>query len=101
MYFIAYGKLKNAFREWTELISKFKAQLDGKRQKVLEKLARSCMSHEQQAFLLWKELMQQKRAEDALLRKMIEKMLRSAGLMVYNLFSRWKLQTFTDKEKKR
>jgi hypothetical protein len=101
LHFIAFGKLKNAFREWTELISKFRDAYNKKREDTIKKLAMSCMSKEQQAFMLWKDLMQKKRSEDALLKAMIDKMLRSAGLMVYNLFTRWKLAAFTDMEKRR
>jgi hypothetical protein len=35
------------------------------------------------------------------MKKMVDKMLRSAGLMVYNLFTRWKMDTFTDVERRR
>jgi len=34
------------------------------------------------------------------MKKMLDKMLRSAGLMNYNLFTRWKLATFTNMEKR-
>jgi hypothetical protein len=36
-----------------------------------------------------------------MMKKMVNRMLRSAGLMVYNLFTRWKMDTFTDIERKR
>jgi hypothetical protein len=96
LYFIAFGQLKNAFRDWTECISKYRNALNKKREEYINKLALSCMSKHQQAFVIWKDLMQKKRSEEALMRQMIDKMLRSAGLMVYNLFTRWKLDTFTD-----
>jgi hypothetical protein len=101
LHYIAFGQLKNAFREWTELISKYRNALNKQREDVIKKLAMSSMSKEQQAFMLWKDLMQKKRSEEQLMRQMIEKMLRSAGLMVYNLFTRWKLDTFTDMQKRR
>ena len=34
------------------------------------------------------------------MKMVIERMLKSANLMSYNLFTRWKLATFTDKEKR-
>jgi hypothetical protein len=88
--------LKNAFRDWTECISKYRNALNKKREEYIHKLALSCMSKHQQAFVIWKDLVTKKRSEEALMRQMIDKMLRSAGLMVYNLLTRWKLDTFTD-----
>ena len=35
------------------------------------------------------------------MKSMINKMLKKAGLMVYNLFTRWKLDTFNDVERRR
>jgi hypothetical protein len=35
------------------------------------------------------------------MKEVIQLMLRSANLQVYNLFTRWKLNTFTDKERRR
>ncbi|MEE4248546.1 MAG: hypothetical protein V2I33_24465 [Kangiellaceae bacterium] len=101
LHYIAFGQLKNAFRDWTECISKYRNALNKKREEYINKMALSCMSKHQQAFMIWKDLMQKKRSEEALMRQMIDKMLRSAGLMVYNLFTRWKLDTFTDMQKRR
>lgn len=33
--------------------------------------------------------------------KIVDNMLRSAGMMIYNLFTRWKLDTFNDIERRR
>jgi len=65
------------------------------------KFAKATMSQTQLAFMLWREHARNVAHADNMMKKMIDKMLRSAGLMVYNLFTRWKLATFTDNEKKR
>jgi hypothetical protein len=68
LHYIAFGQLKNAFREWTECISKYRNALNKKREDVIHRLAMSCMSKEQQAYILWKDLMTKKRSEEALMR---------------------------------
>jgi len=65
------------------------------------KLAKSTMSKHQLAFMLWRDWVKREAYADNLMKKMMDKMLRSAGLMVYNLFTRWKLDTFNDIERRR
>jgi len=101
MYFIAFGKLKNAFVAWTELLEHCRVALNEKRQKVIEKLALSTMSKHQLAFLRWKTWIKQQLYEENLMKSMIGRMLKGADLMMYNLFNRWKLDVFNDKEKRR
>jgi len=101
MHYIAFGRLKNAFRLWTEELQKYSEMLNAKREEIVRKLAMSAMSKEQFAFMLWKQWLKRELQEENLMKKMVDKMLRSAGLMVYNLFTRWKMDTFTDIEKKR
>jgi hypothetical protein len=101
MSFIAFGRLKNAFRDWTEELSEYKARLDSQRCDVILKLAKATMSKHQLAFMLWRDWVKREAYSDTLLKKMMDKMLRSAGLMVYNLFTRWKLDTFNDIERRR
>jgi hypothetical protein len=50
---------------------------------------------------MWKNWTQKELNDEAMMKKMVNRMLRSAGLMVYNLFTRWKMDTFTDLERKR
>ena len=101
MHYIAFGRLKNAFRLWTEELQKYSEMLNAKREEIIRKLAISAMGKEQYAFMLWKNWIKRELHDENLMKKMVDKMLRSAGLMVYNLFTRWKLTTFTDIEKKR
>jgi hypothetical protein len=101
MHYISFGKLKNAFRTWTEELQKYAEQLNAKREEIVRKIAVSVMGKEQFAFMLWKNWIKRELHEEMLMKKMVDKMLRSAGLMVYNLFTRWKMDTFTDIERKR
>jgi len=100
MYYIAYGRLKTAFRMWTEELSKYNDILNAKREEIVRKIMIASMSKHQFAFMLWKNWTARKLADENLMKKMVDKMLRSAGLMVYNLFTRWKMDTFTDLERK-
>jgi hypothetical protein len=101
MHYIAFGKLKNAFRDWTEELTKYNDLLNAKREDIVRKLAASAMSKHQFSFMLWKNWTQRQMHEENCMKKMVDKMLRSAGLMVYNLFTRWKMDTFTDIERRR
>jgi len=100
MYYIAYGRLKTAFRIWTEELSKYNDMLNAKREEIVRKFMVSVMGKSQFAFMLWKNFVARKLADENLMKKMVNRMLRSAGLMVYNLFTRWKMDTFTDLERK-
>ena len=44
MYYIAYGRLKTAFRMWTEELSKYNDMLNAKREEIVRKIAISAMS---------------------------------------------------------
>jgi len=101
MHYIAFGKLKNAFRDWTEELSKYNDLLNAKRIEIVTKLCQAAMSKHAFSFMIWKNWVKREMQDEACMKKMVDKMLRSAGLMVYNLFTRWKLATFTDLEKKR
>jgi hypothetical protein len=50
--------------------------------------------------MLWKNWVKRELHDENMMKKMVDKMLRSAGLMVYNLFTRWKMDTFTDLERR-
>jgi len=100
MYYIAYGRLKTAFRIWTEELSKYNDILNAKREEIVRKFMVSAMGKSQFAFMMWKNWTARQLADENLMKKMVDKMLRSAGLMVYNLFTRWKMDTFTDLERK-
>jgi len=100
MTFIAFGKLKNSFMAWAETIGRVREELNRRREAVIFRLAKATMSQEQLAFMIWRDATYASLRQDRCMKKMLDKMLRSAGLMVYNLFTRWKLSTFTDMEKK-
>jgi hypothetical protein len=101
MHYIAFGKLKNHFIKWAETISRVRDEINRKREDTIYRLAKATCSKEQFAFMVWRDTTYAALKQDRLTKKMIDKMLRSAGLMVYNLFTRWKLSTFTDMEKRR
>jgi len=101
MYYIAYGRLKTAFRIWTEELAKYNDILNAKREEIVRKIMIAAMSKHQFAFMVWKNWIQRQLHEENCMKKMVDKMLRSAGLMVYNLFTRWKMDTFTDIERRR
>jgi hypothetical protein len=101
LYFIAFGKLRNSFVAWTEVLEHMRKALNEKRQKVIEKLALSTMSKHSLAFLRWKTWIKRQLYEENLMKSMIGRMLKGADLMQYNLFNRWKLDVFNDKEKRR
>jgi hypothetical protein len=101
MYYIAYGRLKTAFRMWTEELSKYNNLLNAKREEIVRKIAMAAMSKHQFAFYMWKNWTQKELNDENLMKKMINRMLRSAGLMQYGFFTRWKMDTFTDIERKR
>ena len=54
MHYIAFGRLKNAFREWTELLEHMRKAYNEKRKEVVKKLALSMCSKHQLAFMYWK-----------------------------------------------
>ena len=54
MYFIAFGRLKNAFRDWTECLEHMAKALAQKRADVCRRLALSTASKHQLAFMYWK-----------------------------------------------
>ena len=54
MYFIAFGRLKNAFRDWTECLEHMAKALNEKRAAVCRRLALSACSKHQLAFMYWK-----------------------------------------------
>jgi hypothetical protein len=101
MYYIAYGRLKTAFRMWTEELTKYNEILNAKREEIVRKIMIAAMSKHQFAFYMWKNWTQRQLNDENMMKKMVNRMLRSAGLMVYNLFTRWKMDTFTDIERKR
>jgi hypothetical protein len=41
MYYVSYGRLKNAFRDWTECLAERAAILKAKRQEVCRRFANS------------------------------------------------------------
>jgi hypothetical protein len=100
MHFIAYGRLRNAFTMWKEELDHYRKIGEGKRARVIDRLIKATMSHEQQAFLLWKDWIKNEHRKEQLMKMVISLMLKTANLMEYNLFTKWKLATFTDKEKR-
>jgi hypothetical protein len=58
------------------------------------------MSKEQKAYVFWREMVFAERKREALMKHMISLMLTTAGLAEYNLFSKWKLETFNNKAKR-
>jgi hypothetical protein len=86
---------------WTEELSKYNDLVNAKREEIVRKIMIAAMSKHQFAFMMWKNWTQRELNDEALMKKMVNRMLRSAGLMVYNLFTRWKMDTFTDLERKR
>jgi hypothetical protein len=99
MHFIAYGRLRNAFTMWKEELDHYRKIGEGKRARVIDRLIKATMSHEQQAFLLWKDWIANEKRKEQLMKMFISLMLKAAGLMEYNCFTNWKLSTFTNKEK--
>jgi len=100
MHFIAFGKLKNAFMAWAETIGRVREELNRKREEVIYRLAKATMSQSQLSFMIWRDSTYAALRQDRVMKKMLDKMLRAAGLQIYNLFTRWKLSTFTDMEKR-
>jgi hypothetical protein len=75
--------------------------LQEKRNAVIHKLAMSTMSKHQLAFMMWRSWVKKQLHEEGLMKTMINRMMRKAGMMQYNLFVRWKMDTFNDVAKRR
>jgi hypothetical protein len=58
MSYIAFGKLKNGFRDWTECLDHIRKALNEKRQSVCRRLALSTMSKHSLSFMYWKNWVQ-------------------------------------------
>jgi hypothetical protein len=98
MHFIAYGRLRNAFTMWKEELDKYAQIGEAKRARVIEQLIKASMSREHRAFLNWMVWCDAEKRKEKLMRSAINLMLKAAGLMVYNYFSRWKLNGLEKKK---
>jgi len=63
-------------------------------------LAMSTMSKHQLAFCMWSSWVRKQLREENMMRGMVNRMMRKAGMMQYNLFTRWKMDTFNDAAKR-
>lgn len=65
------------------------------------KLAKSTMSKHQLAFMIWRDLVKRSLNEEKHMGKIVDKLLKAAGMQVFQYFSLWKLDTFNDIERRR
>jgi hypothetical protein len=93
MHFIAFGRLRNAFSWWKEMLDKFAKVGEQKRYRIIEKLVKNSLSNEHRCFLNWAAWSAAEQRKEKLIKNSINLMLKAAGLLVYNYFSMWKLNT--------
>jgi hypothetical protein len=91
MHFIAFGRLRNAFTWWKEMLDKFAKIGEQKRYRIIEKLVKNSLSNEHRCFLNWAAWAAAEQRKEKLIKNSINLMLKAAGLLVYNYFSMWKL----------
>jgi hypothetical protein len=91
MHFIAFGRLRNAFTWWKEMIDKYAKIGEAKRARIIERLVKNSLSKEHRCFLNWATWAKDEAKKEKLIKNSINLMLKAAGLLAYNYFSRWKL----------
>ncbi|MEE4247940.1 MAG: hypothetical protein V2I33_21315 [Kangiellaceae bacterium] len=93
MHFIAYGRLRNAFTWWKEMLDKYAKIGEAKRARIIERFVKNSISVEHRAFLNWVTWAKSEAKKEKLIKNSINLMLKAAGLLVYNYFSLWKLSS--------
>jgi hypothetical protein len=91
MHFIAFGRLRNAFTWWKEMLEKYGAIGQEKRYRIVERLIQNTLSKEHRCFLNWAAWAAAEARKEKLIKNSINLMLKACGLLVYNYFSMWKI----------
>ena len=81
MYYIAYGRLKNAFRDWTECLDHIREALKRKRQEVMRRFAGSTAAKFKLSFDAWRNWILKELKNENQMKAMVNKMMKKAGLM--------------------
>ncbi|MEE4248200.1 MAG: hypothetical protein V2I33_22655, partial [Kangiellaceae bacterium] len=90
MHFIAFGRLRNAFTWWKEMLDKYAKIGQEKRYRIVERLIQNTLSKEHRCFLNWAAWAAAEQRKEKLIKNSINLMLKACGLLVYNYFSMWK-----------
>jgi hypothetical protein len=96
MYFVLFGRLRNAYTMWKETIDHYREIGEAKRGRILERLVMASLGKNGMAFWIWKGMVDDAKLQDQRMKHVIGIFLKNAGLINYNYFVRWKLTTHTD-----